>query len=351
MEKPTSNRPEDAIYTPQQVAYYGVEQIRHLQAGTSRGMNYPIKGMADYVAPLLPGQVMAILAQTSQYKSGFMDFAEHYLALQLQEQGRDNECIIHVSVEESVEEMAWRGFARYSGEDPNHLSRGMVTDWDKLIAASITIANIPIYRIADCLSRPDSVENLYLSNIQKAIRALTSGVVLGRSIQPAAIFIDYLQALPIDPEVRRADIMEQRRLQVRNDTYRIRDMAVQFNTPVVVAVQAKQVLQGQNGKAQMPGIYDGEETSAIAQRVDRMIGMWLPKQTLPLGSSLNYAGVEFTVQENRLFQKVLKQRGKLPSGKIFPLLIDYQTGHIALDETFGKRASDRVVTTFFGDNS
>jgi RNase P/RNase MRP subunit p30 len=62
----------------------------------------------------------------------------------------------------------------------------------------------------------------------------------GSKSKPAAIFVDYLQALPIDPEIRQAMIKDQRRLQVRQDVYRLRQAAVQFDCPIILASQAKQ---------------------------------------------------------------------------------------------------------------
>lgn len=333
--------PVEAIYTPQQVSFYGVTRTQEIKSLQSRGIRYPIAGMRDYIPPILPGEVVALIAQTSQYKSGFIDFWEHSLAEELVETGRADECIIHLSLEETIEEMSWRSLSHYSDESADLLARGIVQNPDRLLEASVKVAGIPIYRVADCLARPDSVANLHLSNLQKAIRSLVRGDVIGRPIRPAAIFLDYLQALPIDPEVKRSALEDQRRLQVRQDIYRIRDMSVEFSVPFIVAVQAKQSLNDNRSKLMMPGIYDGEESSAIGQRANRIIGQWLPKMTSPVGSILEYGSVSFAVAENLLFQKVLKQRGNLPSGRVFGLRIDYKGGSIGVDKAITSSASPR----------
>jgi hypothetical protein len=46
--------------------------------------------------------------------------------------------------------------------------------------------------------------NLYISNMVRSIFTMTKGEVTPDPIKPAAIFFDYLQAFPIDPEVKRA---------------------------------------------------------------------------------------------------------------------------------------------------
>src|SRR3990172_2302508 len=108
----------------------------------------------------------------------------------------------------------------------------------------------------------------------------------------------------------------QRRLQVRSDIYRLRQAAAYFNAPVIVAVQAKQHLEGAPSKKfYLPGVFDGEESSSIAQRCDRVISMWMPKMTHSLGEVIDYKNTEFTVRENLLWVKICKQRGRLPAGR------------------------------------
>ena len=101
---------------------------------------------------------------------------------------------------------------------------------------------------------------------------------------------------------------------------------------VIVGVQAKQHLDGApSDKWQQPGMYDGEESAAIAQRSDRVITLWMPKQTSPVGSLIEYGGLSFTVEENIIMAKVAKQRGGLPSGKTFPCRADFARNDITFD--------------------
>lgn len=320
--------PKTAVYTPQEVATYGVQAIQNARENKARGVGINIADVRDYFAPVMPGQVCGIIAQTSNYKSGFMHFIEHEAAKQLVKQGREDEILVHVSVEEVIEEQAFLEFARESHEDAGKLARGDVQDWDRLIGASINVAGIPIYRIGESLARADDMPNLYMSNMIRAIKALQTDVL---EWQPkiAAIFFDYLQAFPIDPEVKSASKDNQRRLQVREDIYRLRKAAAHFACPVFVAIQAKQRLDGANEPIMLPGIYDGEESSSIAQRLDRVITLWMPKQTHPVGTTINFGADWFRVEENQLWIKVAKQRGGLPSGKVWRCIIDFRTNTIA----------------------
>lgn len=358
--KPVAPPPYDpaaVVYTPAQVSTYGVQAIQKARANQAYGIPLPIPGIREYFAPVTAGQLTVILAQTHHYKSGFLHFWEHETARWLTSLNRHDEAIIHVSVEECVEEQAFLEFARFSGEDPGRMARGDVQDWEMLLASSVQVGAIPIYRIGDSLAKADMLSNLYLSNIIRSLRALVEGKITGKPVKPAMICFDYLQAFPIDPEVSGERITEQRRLQVRQDTYRLRQAAVFFNCPVTVAVQAKQNLScGPTSPIQMPGMYDGEESSSIAQRADRQIGLWMPKNNHPVGSKVDAKGYSFYVKENQLWVKILKQRGGLPSGKAWPCLVDFKQNMItpellqAMPPKSSVRPSPPVLVSAPGDD-
>jgi hypothetical protein len=324
------------LQTPQEVAFNGVELIRAVQAGEARSLAFPIVGMQYYVAPLAPWETMVIIAQTSQYKSGFIDFWEYSAAEQFVAQGRTDEAILHISLEESIEAMAFRGFARLGGQNAGDLARGKVDDWEKLIAVSTRLAGVPIYRIGkSTMNRGGQGIELHLSNIQRAIDMLIAGEINGQPVKLGGVFVDYLQALPLDPEVQTGKIEMQRRLQIIQDVYRLQEWPVRYNCPVVYAAQAKQKLSAGTGAWQLPTFDDGEESNVLAQRPDRIVTQWLPKQTATLGEVIEHASLgRFRVEENTMITRVAKQRGGLPAGKVFVNRIDYEAGTIVIDPKF-----------------
>lgn len=318
----------DAVFTPPETSAFGVEYVQKMEQFKHRAMPLDVPAMGDYLAPLMPGEICAVQAQTSNFKSGWINMWEHSLAAHLASQGRD-EVIFHIDTETTIESLAIQEMARFSDHTVADLSRGNVRNWGKVIKAADKIAGIDIYRIGAALGH-DNMPDLYLSNIYRALKFATSGELLGRKLKPACIFVDYLQALPIDPEVRQgSDMKSQRRLQVREDVYRLRRMAAHFECPVVVGVQAKQVLSGAPGPNMLiPGMYDGEETSSIAQRFDRIISMWMPKTSHQMGTTIRHGQMEVFVDDDVLFAKVLKQRGGLPAGKSFAFNIDYKRNRL-----------------------
>jgi hypothetical protein len=323
--------PATAIYTPAEVSKYGKEQIDFIRKNQHRALKFFVPGIDDYFAPMLPGQVCAVIAQTSNYKSGFLHAWERVAANQLKAEGRD-EIIVHVSVEEGIEEQAYLLLGIETGDNAGELARGQVQDWSRLEEAAVKIADIDIYRIGESLARSEDFPNLYLSNMIRSIKYMRDELFKDKK-KIAALFFDYLQAFPFDPEIRKSGNKEaQRRLQVRDDIYRLRQAAAYFNAPVVVAVQAKQTLAASKD-TYIPGIYDGEESSAIAQRCDRVIQLWMPKMSWPVGHTLELPK-RYQVTENTLWVKVGKQRGRLPSGKGFLCRIDFTKNVISKDTNF-----------------
>jgi hypothetical protein len=323
------------IYSPMETAAYGSELVQDIQANQHRALKFPVTGMQFYVSAVMPWQTCVIVAQTSQYKTGTLNFWENYAAGQLVEQNRDDEAILVVSLEETIEAMAFREFARYGQESAGDLEHGVVKDWNGLLIAATKAAGVPVYRIGISKKRRDMLSKMYLSNIERAIERLASGKITGQPVKFGGIFLDYLQALPLDPEIKRGKIEMQRRLQVMEDVYRLQDWPIKFDAPVVYAAQAKAALGSADSKWRLPTFDDGEETNALAQRPDRILTQWMPKQTSPIGTIIKHGNTEFLVEENRLVFKVAKQRGNLPAGRIFGAYIDFARNSIEFDPNFG----------------
>lgn len=323
--------PASAVYTPSEAITYGIQHVERQRDGKQRAVKFPIPVVDNYFAPLLGGQIMAIIAQSSNMKSGFMHFWERELAKQLLAEGRD-EVVVHISVEETVEEQALLAIQQESGLDAGELAQGNFESYDKLIDAATTLMGVPIWRVGDSIARAEDMPQLHLSNIMLSLDAMKRE--FDKPITFAAIFLDYLQALPFDPDIAKMHGESQRRLQVRNDVYRCRQLAAVHNCPVIMGVQAKQNLSGRPYDGfDLPGMYDGEETASIAQRCDRIWSQWLVKTTKAPGDVVEFNNVDMPVDENLMFGRVCKQRGRLPAGRIYPLYVNYDTNTVSVMAT------------------
>lgn len=327
----TSPKHDANIYSPLEGAMLGKKLAQAAADHKEFGIELDIPGtfepaVKDYFAPLLPWEICAVQAQTSNGKTYFTNFWERQIAEQLKRQKRD-EIIIHVSLEESIEAMAFNDYGRVLKQRPADFARGTFTDWAKMDWAMTEISGVPVWRIGDSAERDPEAPELYLSNIYRSIQELVSGRITGNPWKVAVVIVDYLQALPIDPEVKTAARQDQRRLQVAQDVFRLREMTTHLKCPIIVPLQAKQELAGENPPYKIPGTYDGMETSAIATRFDRIVSLWMPKTSYLIGSTVsNKDKTSFlTVAENQAFFKVNKQRGGLPAGMVWELKVDYET--------------------------
>lgn len=318
------------VYTAPETSTLGQKHVEKASSLSRRSLPFFIRGaMSDYFAPLLPGELCFILAQTHHYKTGTINAWETSQVEHMEKQDRKNEVIVHIDLETPIEHLAIREVGKVLSIPANDILQGKVKDMDELKRAALRVGRSPVYRIGASMGRKKvGFDDLYLSNIEGAIEYIIDGIHDGE-LEIAAIYLDYLQALPYDPEIKRAPTEHQRRLQVRSDVYRLRNMGARLECPVITGVQARQNLQhAPHRNFLLPGSYDGKETSDIAERADRVISQWMPKITHTMGESIEYRSINFVVQENLLWIRFCKQRGGLPSGQSFPCLIDFTSNTI-----------------------
>ena len=318
------------IFTPHEVGVAGYKAAKRAIEYGDVGIPIKISGsdIGEYIAPLLPWEAIALQAQTHNGKTFFFDWLERETAKHLSAVGQEGD-IVHISHEESIEAMAFTEYGRLLDVLPARLARGEFKDLAKLEVAMQTIDRSRIWRIADSAGMDDEGEDkqslLTLSNVERLLTGMQEGQIADKR-KVRLIVDDYLQAHPIDQENSKHE--DKRRLQVRADVYKIRKMAKKLISPILVGIQCKQKLEGANPPYLIPGMYDGEETSSIAQRFDRIISLWMPKNDYPVGSA-QYSGSgaarerAFDVVEEMVFCKVNKQRGGLPAGKTFELRMDF----------------------------
>jgi replicative DNA helicase len=312
------------IFTPHEVGLAGYKAAKRAIEFGDVGIPLTISGcdISDYVAPFLPWELIGLQAQTHNGKSFFVDWFERMTAEFLKSKNQEGD-IVHISHEESVEAMAFTEYGRLLDVLPAKLARGEYKDLNKIEIAMKEIDGSRIFRIADCAGNDEDDNFLTLTNVDRALTALQEGQIADKR-KLRLVVDDYLQAHPADGSSE-----EQERLQIRNDVYKLRKMAKRLIVPIIVCIQAKQKLEGARPPYLIPGMYDGQGSSTIGQRCDRLLSLWMPKNDYPVGSPV-YSGSqgnqvrEFDVTEEMCYLKVNKQRGGLPSGKTFELRMDFQ---------------------------
>lgn len=329
------------IISPHELGMLGKQTAQRAAEHQQFGVELDISGteLKTYFAPLLPWEICLIQGQTHNGKTELANWWVRKAAEQLRKQGRE-EIIVYVHYEEPLEAVAFAEYGRILEQSPSDFARGTYTDFAKMDWAMTVIDQIPVWHIGDSAARPEDAPDLTLSNVYRSIRELLTGKITGQQFKPALVVVDYLQIIPFDPELKRAVEKDKRRLQVANDVKRLRQMTTHLECPILVTGQCKQELKGNNPPMMIPGMYDGYETSEIAMRFDRILSIWRCKTTHQVGSTFTTPdGVTQNVTENLAYIKVNKQRGGLPSGKVFAAKVEYPAGdYVSL---YGRPIADR----------
>jgi hypothetical protein len=299
-----------------------------MRTNSHMALKFPIPELQYYFHPVFPGEQQTIQAESHNFKSGFIDFWASYAAQTLPQDKRA--VIIKINTEDAVESLVLSELAKHGAGNLDDLSEGRVNDIEKYVSAEIEAGALPIIHIGESLGMDDSnASMLYLSNIARLIDVVRTDY-FAEPVEIAAIFVDYIQALPIDPEVKKSSIEQTRRLQVMQDENRIRRMAKYFKCPVVVAAQSRELERGKANRLYMPGFFDIQETTFVSQHTDRLSAIALPKMNGRIGELIEYGGVTFTIAENQMWIKCEKQKRYKNVGASFPLLIG-DDGNVGLD--------------------
>lgn len=272
-------------------------------------MPFHVEGLEDLVPPQYPGELAIYLAKSHHGKSTALRDAAFKAQKRIEDS--DGFFVGMVSLEDTSETTAAKQGMKYK----NPL--------DYQDDQFIFVGN------AFNMSMED-MGNLNAGNI---IRALDYGIEQFPSkIGYSAIFVDYAQIIPPDPERRTLLNSDQKRLQVADDVRRLFHAAKHFKCPVGLASQA--LIKGQRdnytSKMMIPGAADAAETGELYSIPDCVYSYWQPKHNHPMGSRVEEGNWSFEVDPNLCFVRVLKRRnaellgftGKKDCvGRIFPCYI------------------------------
>jgi len=298
-----------------------------MAANSHMALKFPVPELQYYFHPVFPGEQATIQAESHNFKTGFMDFWASYAARTLP---AGKSIVIKINTEDAIESLVLGELARHDAGNLDDLSEGIIKDADRYLQAETEAGALPIVHIGESLGMDDSnAAQLYLSNVIRLIDYARKEY-FAEEMQIAAIFVDYIQALPFDPEVKRASIEQTRRIQVMQDEDRLRRAAKYFKCPVIVAAQSRELPRKEN-KLNMPGFYDVQETTYVPQHTDRLYSIALPKMSGRVGELMEYGGVGFTVSENQMWIKCHKQKRYKNTGASFPLVIS-DAGNVGLDQ-------------------
>jgi hypothetical protein len=314
-------------------------------------LQFPIPELRSYFHPTFPGRTTMIIAQSHNFKTEWMNFWAKTAAVELAEQtksGKRRGIVIKVSTEDVIEGLVESEIASFDGGMMDDITLGNIKNPDAFVQAETIVGGLPVVHIGESLGMDDdSANSLCLSNVKRLVNYVKYDH-FGEETPIAAIFADYLQAFPFDPENAIAkNYTDSRTLQINRDTDTLRRMAKEFKCPVVVNAQGSpdRELSSITSPIKLPGYWDVHWSKYPSQRFDFMYSLWLPKQHYKIGEWVDenpkkeYSKWNFQVKNNSLWIKSLKHKKFSNVGASFPLLIA-ENGNVSYD----KDLHDRIKT-------
>lgn len=300
------------IFTSTQIATMAVESIKDRASGMTYRLMTGVSTLDRILIPFFPGELVSVLARTSNYKTGFMSFLARQFSGQLLDMDPDwqkREVVFYVSWETSEEELSAYDIASISGLDATRLWRGEISQDEMLRAvdAGLKRAAQPIWHIGHSLARRKQRERLTLPYVHEALMACEDEM----GVRVRAIFLDYLQE--IDPS--EGDNLREKTM---DSIERSKQLARDMGCPVFLGVQAGRQVDERDFK--LPQVQDAQESSRLEQASDKLIALWLPRNHLAIGELV--PKTDWPVTANLLILGLRKQR-MAESGQILPLAIDF----------------------------
>lgn len=305
---------ETPLYHPDRIGRLTIQQLKTLRDDKDSRIVTGIERIDKDLNPLRGGQLIPVLGYTNNYKSGFMSILCNNAVNQLRD---DNEVIVIVSWEDSVEDRGIWDLAGMTKIDTTAMERGELTDtdWKKLLDAAVARQETPVYYIGhseqDLRRRP----RLTLPQVWQVLEHLYD--YHGKRARVVAL--DYLQR--IRPAIARRDW----RISMMENVDLAKDMAIAFNVPVILGTQAGRALVSAGGKGpKVPQMYHAQETSNIEQSSSAFFSLCLPIKTEMPDSEIEFAGMNFKVTENLLIAGLLKQK-RGPAPRYYAFHVDFST--------------------------
>jgi replicative DNA helicase len=248
--------PKDIVYTPPQVGTLVLSAVEERKANPGAGVRMHLSVIDEMLLPLRPGELVTVMGRPSNYKSGLMQYWARQVAGEILKEARNGEMVVYVTWEMAVEEIGLYDLAASTSLNAAEISQGRVTDaaWERLQAAAMKRASLPLWILGHSIERRKKRPRLTMGNIDAALRWVEDEM----HDHPRIVFLDYLQQMESDGG-------ESRRMQVFENVYRCKDLALALGCPVVLGVQAHRDVDNRQWK--LPSLGDGLECISGDMRI------------------------------------------------------------------------------------
>jgi replicative DNA helicase len=291
----------DIIYTPSEIASIGTKYLEQRKNKENAGIAVGIPSFDKDFLPLLPGELLSIIARPGNGKTGFMMRWARHRAAQLQAEGDQNKIVIYCTWEQSIEELHAFDVAADTQISITDMARGNISEeaWPLILSSSMRRVGKPVWFIGHSMERRKRRPRISITDLGDALTAIEAWDEERYKID--MVFLDYLQRIPFDgkPESKTVGMDE--------NLNRLKDGALAFGCPFVVGVQARREVDQRDSP--VPLMDDGQWSSAIEQVSDKSISLVRPRKYKQDGDTFGKGPNAVQVQgENQLLIALLKQK-------------------------------------------
>lgn len=314
------NRVPSFVKTPREVAISTLNLIQDRMLSGAAGLDTGIATLDNMLMPVMPGELVVVMARTGNFKTGFLRCWYGEVVRQLQpprETGAPAEVVAYVSWEMAQEEIGLYDLVGGTGIDAKQAWQGKCSDSELALLAegANRRERMPVWLLGHSIASPNIGPTMTMAAVRDGLKAMEERW----NKHPAVIFLDHLQEVAHEPGEMGADY----RMLVLKDVEGAKQLARDMNAPVILAVQAGRQCDTRDFK--VPQIGDAQECSRIEQAADKVIALWMPKTTEPLGQPV--PGIGLACTPNLLVVGIRKQRMG-PAGGFVVLHIDFANNRI-----------------------
>jgi replicative DNA helicase len=287
----TNSRDDDHLHLPARAGRVALSEFtRRSQEQVRFDWGVPI--LDNYLTPMMRGDMVTVVGRPGHGKTSLtIQVLRRANELLLGEQGV-RRYAVYATWETLVEEFVAIRLSYASGQTLQDIGRGRA-DIEKLERAIAGSVRDRVAVIGQSMEGGTGMPSL--ASVDAALSRMTAAGT------PAAFVVfDYLQRIPGRPGQDRSQM-------VSENLEAIKDIALRYAIPVVVAVQSKRDVDEYKG-LQMPNLADGQWTSNIEQASDKSIGVTRPCLYLEKGKHVEIGPEKFAVTDSLMAIRVNKQR-------------------------------------------
>jgi replicative DNA helicase len=297
------------LMTPEDIGNQTAAYLKQRKENAAMGVRIGLKSIdeaddkGDLLLPMLPGELMGILARPGNGKTSFMVRWARHRAAFLREKNIKDRAVVYVTLEQSIEELNAFNLAADTQISPTDkkkrlsitkMALGNITqeEWEILLREGIKRRFLPLWNIG----YSSMTDKKQIRVDVDAIRGALEIIQTKHQFKIDLVFVDYLQRIPYD----RA---ESKTVGVSDNLDALKTLALTLRAPFVVGVQARREVDESDDK--LPSLDDGQWTSNVEQSCDKILSLMRPAMYFKEGEKVGSTVVRGFTQ---MCIKILKQK-------------------------------------------